>query len=163
MMGDGASKENIKKYAEVFTPPQTTFLMGLLPEVRDTLTDVDKPVYDPFVGQGQFPATWLVLRMFYNLDRLDDKLALRALYSLYGNDIQEQSVDECRAHMLATICEAYEFFTGKNFPAQCITYAAAIIERNFFVADTAKLWNIDMTGKPKKEKPPQDSQQLTLF
>ena len=137
--------------------------MALMPEMRESLTNVDRQTYDPFVGQGQFPATWLVLRMFFNIDKLDDRLALRALYSLYGNDIQEQSVDECRAHMLATICEAYRFFTGKDFPAQCITYAAAIIEHNFFVADTAKLWNIDMDGKPKKKKPPQDSRQLTLF
>ena len=69
-MGQGFSRENVKQHGEVFTPPMMTFKMMLLPEVRDVLTDLRNAPLDPCVGQGQFPATQLVLRMLYNLDRL---------------------------------------------------------------------------------------------
>lgn len=136
-MGQGWSKEKAKTHGEVFTPPQVTFKMMMLSDVRDVLLDVERVLFDPFVGQGQFPATELVLRLFFNIERLDEVFALKALASLYGVDIQAESIDECRAHMLATICEAYEFFTGRPFTK--VLEAAAIIRRNFIVGDSPEM------------------------
>ena len=175
-MGQGASLENKQKFAEVFTPAPTVFEMVLLPEMRDALQDVDTPICDPCVGQGQFPAAELVLKMFYNIDRLDDKAALRALNSLFGIDIQLESVDECRAHMLATICDTFEFFTGRQFDK--ILFAASIIHHNFIQGDSLKDWancldRLDLHylaekvranhAAEKKPKRKRDDRQLTLF
>lgn len=183
-MGQGFSRENVANFAEVFTPPFMTFQMALVPEVRDTLTDLRNAPIDPCVGQGQFPATWLVLRMFYNVDRLDERAALHALYTLYGIDIQEESIDECKAHMLATFCEAWEFFTGREVPLELLGFAPAIIEHNFIVGDSLNDWANCLErlgfpeeaerarafeaekksgGKSKKKKPKKESRQLTLF
>lgn len=183
-MGQGASKENVKQFGEVFTPPFMTFQMALAPEVRDTLTDLRNATTDPCVGQGQFPATWLVLRMLYNIDRLDERTALHALYTLYGIDIQAESIDECKAHMLATFCDAWEFFTGREVPLELLEFAPAIIEHNFIVGDSlndfpnclerlgfheeaerARAFEAEKQsgGKSKKKKPPEESRQLTLF
>ena len=177
-MGQGFSRENVKQHGEVFTPPMMTFKMMLLPEVRDVLTDLRNAPTDPCVGQGQFPATQLVLRMLYNLDRLDERTALHALYTIYGIDIQAESIDECKAHMLATFCDAYEFFTGREVPLNLLRFATSIIEHNFIVGDSLNDCAncLDRLGfheeaeraramaKPdKKRKPPKESRQLTLF
>lgn len=176
-MGQGQSKENVKKWGEAFTPPQATFKMVLFPEIRDALKDWRYPLVDPGgVGQGQFPATELVLRMFYNIDQLDDKEALRELYTIAGIDIQEESIEECKTHMLATFCDAFEFFTGKKLEPLIIMFAASIIAHNFIVGDSLNDLDacLDRLGFPynkntapepksKKKKPPKESRQLTLF
>lgn len=171
MMGQGWNRDNVRNFAEVFTPAPTVFEMVLLPEIRDALQDVDTPICDPCVGQGQFPAAELVLKMFYNIDRLDDKAALRALNSLFGIDIQLESVDECRAHMLATICDAFEFFTGRQFDK--ILFAASIIHHNFIQGDSLNDWancleRLDLHYLAEKvranhAKRKRDDRQLTLF
>lgn len=128
------SKDKVKKHGEVFTPAGTVFEMVMRSEVRDVLTDVDKLIFDPAIGQGQFPCAELVLKLFYNLDRLDDELALRALKSLYGMDIQSVNVDRTRVHLLYTIKAAYKFFTGRDF--EKIDEAIWIIRRNIIVGDS---------------------------
>ncbi len=75
-----------------------------------------------------------MLKLFYNLDRLDDELALRDLKSLYGMDIQSVNVDRTRVHLLYTIKAAYKFFTGRDF--EKIDEAIWIIRRNIIVGDS---------------------------
>lgn len=173
MMGQGWNRDNVRNFAEVFTPAFIAFEMELLPEMRDALQDVDTPICDPCVGQGQFTATALVLKMFYNLDKLDGRTALRALWHLYGVDIQQESIDECRTHMFATLCGAYEFFTGNKLAPLEIMYGRAIVEHNFIQGDSLNDWancleRLDLHYLAEKvranhAKPKRDDRQLTLF
>ena len=175
MMGQGWNRDNVRNFAEVFTPASLAFEMELLPEMRDALQDVDTPICDPTVGQGQFTATALVLKMFYNLDNLDGRTALRALWHLYGVDIQHESIDECRTHMFASLCAAFEFFTGNKLAPLEIMYGRAIVEHNFIQGDSLNDWancldRLDLhylaekvranQAKPKRKR---DDRQLTLF
>ena len=102
-----AGKE--KTHAEVFTPAGLVFDMVMQPHFCAELRDVDKTFFDPAVGEGQFPCAELVCKMFYNVDRLTPALALRAVKSLYGVDIQEKSIKKCRNHLLATLISTYDF------------------------------------------------------
>lgn len=177
-MGQGSSRDNVRDFAEVFTPPATVFEMLLLPDIRDVLEDIDQPICDPCCGQGQFPAAALVLKMFYNIDRLDGRTALRALWHLYGIDIQQESVNECREHMFATLCDALEFLTGKKLTAEEIMYGWAIIERHFIQGDSLNDWVecLERLGRheeaeryrakvaeEKKPKRKREERQLSLF
>lgn len=126
-----------KNFAEVFTPPGVVFQMVLQDGIREIVQDVDKTMFDPCVGEGQFPCAELVLKMFYAIDKLDENTAVRALASLHGVDIQESSVEKTIVHMSDTLCAAYKFFTGKEFTAA--TDAADIICKNFIVGDSLKL------------------------
>ena len=164
MMGQGWNRDNVRNFAEVFTPASLAFEMELLPEMRDALQDVDTPICDPTVGQGQFTATALVLKMFYNLDKLDGRTALRALWH-----IQQESIDECRTHMFASLCAAFEFFTGNKLAPLEIMYGRAIVEHNFIQGDSLNDWancldRLDLhylaEKKPKRKR---DDRQLTLF
>lgn len=127
-----------KKHAEVFTPPGVVFEMILTGGIREVVKCVDKTMFDPAVGHGQFPCAELVWKMFYNLDTLDEEKAIRALASLYGIDIQAASVDACKENLKATLADAYEFFTGKKLSVSA-ELLDEILERNFIVGDSLKM------------------------
>ena len=134
------SKKQVRDYAEVFTPTWIVFLMVLQGGMRELVKGVDKTILDPCCGHGQFPCAELVCKMFYNVDTLNEETALRTLASLYGIDIQAASVDKAKAHLKATIADAYEFFTGKKFsvPPEVLD---EILDRNFIVGDSLKIMN----------------------
>lgn len=134
------SKSNAKKFAEVFTPPHTVFLMILQPELRPLLADVDKTIFDPATGQGQFPCCELVWKLFFNCDRLNEAIALRALESLYAADIQSKSIETAKTHMLTTLQAAYKFFSSEDFVQ--MKAAREILDKNFIVGDSLQLMNI---------------------
>ena len=124
------------KHAEVFTPAGVVFFMIMQDGVRECLQGIDKTIFDPTVGEGQFPCAELVCKMFYNLQSLNEATALIALASLYGMDIQPSSVDKTHKHLLQTLCVAYKFFTGEDFTE--IDVAKEIIQKNFWQGDSIK-------------------------
>ena len=132
------TKDKVKKYGEIFTPPGIVFKMVMIPEVREDLKILEKPFFDPCVGEGQFPCAELVLKMFYNLDKLNEEKAIRILKSICGMDIQAENVDKCRAHILATFCNAYQFFTGEEISESTLCKAITIIAQNFKTGDSLK-------------------------
>ena len=139
-------KRGKKTKAEVFTPAGVVFYMLMNPSFREVLQGAGKTLLDPAVGQGQFPCAALVLKMFYNVDKLDEDLALRALRSLYGIDIQESSITECKIHLLETLRDAYKFFTGNDFTR--FDEAFAIVNENMIVGDSIKIMKEWTTPQP---------------
>ena len=130
--------ERKKKLGEIFTPPGIVFKMVMIPEVHEDLKNLEKPFFDPGVGEGQFPCAELVLKMFYNLDKLNEEKAIRILKSICGMDIQAENVDKCRAHILATFCDAYQFFIGEEISETTLCKAIIIIAQNFKTGDSLK-------------------------
>lgn len=125
-----------RKYAEVFTPPGVVAFMVLNGGIRDCVRSVDKTILDPACGHGQFPCFELVCKLFYQVGRLDETVALRALKSLYGIDIQPASVEITRRHMIQTLTDAYKFFTGDDFTR--LDEATEIVNENFICGDSLK-------------------------
>ncbi|MBR2519733.1 MAG: hypothetical protein IKE46_08115 [Selenomonadaceae bacterium] len=134
---DKISKERVAKFAEVFTPPGTVFFMILQDGIRACVADVDKTIFDPACGHGQFPCSELVWKMFFGLERLDEDFILRALKSLHGVDIQPASVETTKNHLIQTACDAYKFFTGNEFTRT--DEARQILDENFICGDSLKI------------------------
>jgi len=132
-----AKTDAYKKHAEVFTPPGLVAFMVLTDGVRDCVRSVDKTIFDPACGHGQFPCFELVCKLFYQIGNLDEEIALRALKSLYGMDIQQSSVDATKRHMIQSLVSAYKFFTGNDFTR--FDEAAAIVDENFICDDSLKV------------------------
>ena len=128
------TKEKVKSHGEVFTPPGVVFQMVLLPELREDLCNPEKTFFDPCVGEGQFSTAELVLKMFYNVDKLNSENVLTIFNSIYGMDIQEESVLKCKEHMIKTLNDAYKFFTNENFTEN--KFAEFIINKNFKTDDS---------------------------
>ena len=104
--------------------------------VNEILPDMHKTLFDPCVGEGQCPCAELVLKMFYSVDKLNEENALTILSSIFGMDIQSDNVDQARAHMLNTFCDAYEYFTGEKISDSISDKAIRIIAHNFQVGDS---------------------------
>lgn len=136
-VADKISKERVAKFAEVFTPPGVVFYMILQDGVRSCIADVDKTILDPACGHGQFPCAQLVWKLFFGLDKLSEDFVLRALKSLYGIDIQPDSVAITKNHLIQTACDAYKFFTGNDFTRT--DEARAILDENFICGDSIKI------------------------
>ena len=132
-----SDKKQVKNFAEVFTPAGVVFQMCLQQGIRPVVMDVDKTILAPAVGQGQFPCAELVLKLFFNVDKLNEEIALRALNSLYGVDIQPASVNLARKHLLDTLIDSFKYFTGKDFTL--LDDAKAIVNENIIVGDFLKL------------------------
>ena len=128
------SKEKVKAHGEVFTPAGVVFEMVMQGGLKKIIRDVDKTIFDPAVGEGQFPCAELVMKMFCQIENLDEETALRALKSLYGMDIQELSVLKAQTHLLMTIYDTYKFFTGKKIT--CIDEAGSIVAKNIMIGDS---------------------------
>ena len=126
-----------RKYAEIFSPPGVVAFMVLNDGIRDCVRSVDKTILDPACGHGQFPCFELVCKLFYQVGRLDEDVALRALKSLYGIDIQPASVETTRRHLLKTLADAYKFFTGNDFTR--FDEATEIVNENFICGDSLKI------------------------
>ena len=136
-VADKISKENVANFAEVFTPPGVVFEMILQDGIRSCIADVDKTILDPACGHGQFPCAELVWKMFFGLDKLSEDFVLRALKSLYGIDIQPDSIEKTKNHLIQTACDAYKFFTGDEFTRT--DEARKILDENFICGDSLKI------------------------
>lgn len=129
-MGAGQSKHGAKYFAEVFTPAWLVFYMILQPNLHDVISDENKTWLDPAAGQGQFGCSELVWCMFYTaLDKPPEervKCVLINLANIYSLELQQKNVDQCKRHLLDTVCDAYEFFFNEPFPA--VVQAAMLIQ-----------------------------------
>ena len=134
---DTISKEQVAKFAEVFTPPGVVFYMILQDGIRACVADVDKTILDPACGHGQFPCSELVWKMFFGLDKLSEDFVLRAIKSLHGIDIQATSVETTKNHLIQTACDAFKFFTGNEFTRT--DDARKILDENFICGDSLKI------------------------
>jgi hypothetical protein len=111
------SKKRVKKLGEVFTPHQ------LVEEILDRLPTKcwkhDQKIFEPSCGTGNFCVAILKRKLAAGHSPLD------ALGTIYGIDIMQDNVDECRARMADEAVGA-----GADR-----TDARAIVNRNIICGD----------------------------
>lgn len=88
------SKKNIAEFGEVFTPPE---IVNMMVSIAKTELQTWGVVEDPACGTGNI----LVGVLNYKLDQHQDPVC--AISQIYGRDIQETSVTECRSRLLSVI------------------------------------------------------------
>lgn len=92
------SKERVKKFGEVFTPP---WLVARMCDILDNENDghafdIDKTFLEPCCGTGNF-AVEIIERKLKKCKTNKD--ALIAVSSYYSVEIQQDNVDECKARI----------------------------------------------------------------
>ena len=75
---------------EVFTP--TPLVLEILEQLPATVWDEGKTYLDPTCGNGQFLAAVLIIKLSLNHND--------ALSTIYGVDIMQDNVDECRQRLI---------------------------------------------------------------
>lgn len=84
------SKERIKSRGEVFTPPE--LVIEILEQLPPEVWEDGKTYLDPTAGSGNFLAAVLIIKK-----ELGHKDPLK---TIYGVDIMEDNVDECRQRLI---------------------------------------------------------------
>jgi len=87
------SRERIKKYGEVFTPPE--LIQEMLDKIPDgAVENPTKTVIDPACGDGNFLVEVLRMRLAAN------QPVTQSLATIFGVEIQCDNVEECRQRLL---------------------------------------------------------------
>jgi len=97
---DVKSKERVAQYGEVLTPPE--IVNAMLDLVKQETERIDSRFLEPACGTGNF-LTEIFKRKLkivedrYKKNQLEyERYAVLAVSSMYGIDIQEDNVQECR-------------------------------------------------------------------
>lgn len=83
-------EDGVKESGEVFTPPE--LVIEILKQLPDQVWDDGKTYLDPTAGDGNFLAAVLIIKM-----ELGHK---NPLSTIYGVDIMQDNVDECRQRLI---------------------------------------------------------------
>ena len=126
------SKRRVQDFGEVFTAEREVKAMCDL--VSDECNRIDSRFLEPACGNGNFLVE-ILKRKFERCKNWQDGLA--ALNSLYGIDIQQDNVDECRKRLIAMFVERFGVSIEALF----------IVQRNIVCGNTLKMKSIGENGE----------------
>jgi len=84
--------ERVKELGEVFTP--TSLVLEMLEKLPEETWEESKTFLDPTCGNGQFLAAVLITKISLGHN------ITKALETIYGVDIMQDNVEECRQRLL---------------------------------------------------------------
>lgn len=130
------SKKRVKDFAEVYTP-------NWLVKDMVALTDAAKPsvtVLEPACGNGNFLAKILEQKLSHCHNQSDVQISVG---SLFGIDIQEDNVTECKRRLCDVVC--------KRFPDSNRDTLMSVLDKNIVCGNflTKKHWS---QGKELNER-----------
>ena len=137
------SKDRVVKHGEVFTNDRE--VNAMLDLVRHETERIDSRFLEPACGTGNFLTEVLsrklsVVKKRYSRNQLEfEKYATVAVSSLYGVDILEDNVKECRGELLNVFSEMYERIYRGKCKEDCLKTVKYILSRNILWRDTLSL------------------------
>ena len=144
------SKERIIKHGEVFTSERE--VVAMLDLVKDETERIDSRFLEPACGNGNFLAEVLrrklaVVSNRYKKSQIEyERNAFIAIGSIYGLDIQNDNIIECRKR-LSTIFEfEYRSLFQKTYKEKMLSSVQYVLEKNILCGDA-----LDFTHPISKE------------
>jgi hypothetical protein len=143
------SKERVAEHGEVFTNERE--VNAMLDLVKSETDRIESRFLEPACGNGNFLAEILrrklarVKRQYKRNNSEYTKNAFLALTSIYGIDIQEDNVKECRARLFSIWDEAYTKQCKKECSDEIRNAAKFILEKNILCGDALTLMQNDGT------------------
>ena len=137
------SKKRVADHGEVFTPSH--IVNAMLDLVKQETERIDSRFLEPACGTGNFLTEILerklsVVENRYGRSQLDyERYAILAVSSIYGIDILEDNVQECRKRLFAIINQRYSELFKKTAKEQFRKAARFILERNILWGDALTL------------------------
>lgn len=140
------SRQRVSDHAEVFTP--TWLVDEMLNTVAIEVRRVDSRILEPACGSGNFLIPILRRKLDGVIERFGRKtfegeiFSLQSLMSLYGIDILEDNVQECRENLLKTFDE----MISPGIASDLMQAARTVASVNIVHGDARSL--LAITGKP---------------
>ena len=135
------SKERVAERGEVFTAERE--VNAMLDLVKQETERIDSRFLEPACGNGNFLVE--ILRRKLNLVCNEQEM-VQAVCSIYGIDIMQDNVDECRERLLGIITEHYGQIDGELL--QTVRY---VLQRNILWGDALTLCEPSTTDKQEAE------------
>ena len=146
------SKQRVTDYGEVYTSQRE--VNAMLNLVSQETERIESRFLEPACGTGNFLAEVLerklqVVRMRYGRVQLEyERNAVLAISSIYGIDILEDNIQECRDRLFNIFNQEYtELFAG-SANDQCREALRYILSRNIIHGDALTLKTVGENPKP---------------
>lgn len=147
------SKHRVRDQGEVFTAERE--VSAMLNLVKSETERIESRFLEPACGDGNFLAPILerklaVVEKSYKKSQLEyERNAIIAIGSIYGIDILEDNVEECRERLYKIFEDAYMTIYKKKASTDICLSAKAILRHNIVWGDALSL----KTADPKNPQP----------
>lgn len=144
------SKERVTNHGEVFTHERE--VNGMLDLVKNETERLDSRFLEPACGTGNFLDAILkrkleVLKQKYSRSRPEyEKYGVIVISSLYGIDLLEDNVEECRKRLLEIFEKEYKSIFKHQFNSKYVRVLKFILDKNIVCGDALKMK--DNKGNP---------------
>lgn len=147
------SKERVAEHGEVYTNKRE--VTNMLDLVKHETDRIDSRFLEPACGTGNFLTEILrrklkVVETRYSKSQLEyERNAVLAISSIYGIDILDDNVKECRKRLYNIFNEKYISLFKENIKEKCRESVKYILERNIIWGDALSLKTIgNDTSRP---------------
>ena len=144
------SKQRVADHGEVFTAERE--VNAMLDLVKHETERIDSRFLEPACGNGNFLAEILRRKLTTVENRYKsnqpewERYAVLAVSSIYGIDILEDNVKECRERLFEIFNEKYRSLYGDNCKKECRRSVEYLLKCNILLGDA-----LDYTNPASKE------------
>ena len=146
------SKQRVVEHGEVLTRERE--VNAMLDLVKSETERIDSRFLEPACGTGNFLAEILerklsVVARRYRKSQLEyERYAVLAISSIYGIDILEDNVEECRRRLFVIFNREYTGIYKKRVKEQCRQSIKTILDRNILWGDARSLMTVGNKPRP---------------
>ena len=133
------SRQRVSDYGEVFTPGW--MVEDMLNLVKDESERIDSRFLEPACGSGNFLVSLLkrklatVQQKYGKSDFEKRQYAILAMMCIYGVELQQDNVQECRANLL----DVFDQFFGQSLTEDIHNAAEYILSQNIICGDALSM------------------------
>lgn len=146
------SKQRVRDHGEVFTNDRE--VNAMLDFVKSETDRIDSRFLEPACGTGNFLAEILrrkltIVNKRYSKNQLEyERYAVIAVSSIYGIDLLQDNVNECRLHLFNIFKERYSALYKSNCKEECLRTVDYILSRNIIWGDALSLKTPNEKAEP---------------
>ncbi|MDR1958505.1 MAG: hypothetical protein LBQ54_05625 [Planctomycetaceae bacterium] len=141
------SKKRVADHGEVYTSPRE--VNAMLDLVKQETERIESRFLEPACGNGNFLAEVLrrkltVVKSRYAKSQPEfERYAVLAVSSIYGVDILEDNVNECRERLFRIFDEKYRVLYKKDCKEECRRSVRFLLKRNILCGNALTLKDTD--------------------
>lgn len=146
------SKKRVADHGEVFTGKRE--VNAMLDLVRQETERIESRFLVPACGKGNFLTEILERKLYivetrYRKSQLDyERNAVLSISSIYGIDILEDNVVECRKRLFELFNQKYSSFFKNRAKGECRNATQFILEKNIIWGDALTLKTVNADPQP---------------
>ncbi len=146
------SKERVAQHGEVMTPEH--IVNDMLDLVKQETERIESRFLEPACGTGNFLIEILrrklnVVDARYRRSQYEwERAAITAVSALYGIELLEDNVEECRTRLYAFFEERYRDRFKKKAKTECLDSVHYLLRKNIVWGDALSLRRVDGSEEP---------------